>query len=326
MPTLNITLIESRWARWILYPIALIIVGYFLLSGVSFSEDNGFDLTGSLIPAAQIHHGGPPRDGIPSIDEPDFVKANHVDFLKQDDRILGLVYNGIARAYPIKILNYHEIVNDNIHQQAIIISYCPLCGSGMAFKTKVNQRDNTFGVSGLLYNSDMLLYDRETESLWSQLLGKAISGKLKGTQLDLLVLHDTTWKDWLERNPTTDVLSTDTGYRRNYSQHPYGQYDLNQAIYFPVKHSSTRFHPKERVFGITIGKSHKAYPVSELSKQNKSVITDTFSGEKISIEFDTKNQSAVIYNSQHKALPSITLFWFAWYAFHPETEIYKYKK
>ena len=274
----------------------------------------------------------PPRDGISSIDEPNFVKAEQVHFLKPEDRILGLVYKGIARAYPIKILNYHEIVNDNIHQQAILISYCPLCGSGMAFKTKMKHRDNTFGVSGLLYNSDMILYDRATESLWSlwslwsQISSKAISGKMKGTQLESLVLHNTTWKSWLERNPTTDVLSTDTGYWRDYSQHPYGEYDLNQAIYFPVKHSSARFHPKERVFGITLGKSHKAYPVSELSKQNKSIITDTFSGEKLSIEFDAENQSAVIYSSQHKALPSITLFWFAWYAFHPETEIYKYTK
>ncbi len=325
MPIPNFTLIESRWARWILYPFFFIIISY-LLSEHSFSNDNGFDLTGSLIPADQIHHGGPPRDGIPSIDKPHFVKAKNVSFLKPNDRILGLVYKGIARAYPIKILNYHEIVNDNIQQQAIIISYCPLCGSGMAFKTKMNHKDNTFGVSGLLYNSDMLLYDRESESLWSQILSKAISGKMKGTQLDSLVLQNTTWKNWLERNPTTDVLSTDTGYRRDYSQHPYGQYDINQAIYFPVKYSSARFHPKERVFGITIGKLHKAYPMSELSKQNKSIITDTFSGERLSIEFDAENQSAVIYNSQHKALPSTTLFWFAWYAFHPETEIYKYKK
>ena len=128
----------------------------------------------------------------------------------------------------------------------------------------------------------------------------------------------------MEHNPTTDVLSTDTGYRRDYSQHPYGQYDLNHAIYFPVKHSNARFHPKERVFGITIGKLNKAYPISELSKKNKTIITDTFAGERLRIEFDAKNQSAVIYNSQHKALPSTTLFWFAWFAFHPETEIYKY--
>lgn len=325
MPISNLTLIKSKWARWIFYPLSLIPIIY-LLSGMSFSEDNGFDLTGALVPADKIFNGGPPRDGIPSIDEPTFINASKAQFLKPDDSILGLHYKGVARAYPIKILNYHEIVNDQIHQQAIVISYCPLCGSGMAFKTNFNHDDNTFGVSGLLYNSDMLLYDRETQSLWSQILSKAISGKMKGTKLDSLVLHNTSWQNWLQQHPDTKVLSTDTGYSRDYDRHPYGQYDLNSAIYFPVQHSSARYHPKERVFGITINNKHKAYPVSELAKQNKPIITDTFAGVRLNIEFDTKNQSAVISNSQHQALPSTSLFWFAWYAFHPDTEIYKYVK
>jgi len=325
MSTYNPTLIKNRWARWVIYPLSLITL-VFLVSGFSFSKDNGFDLTEALVPIDQIYNGGPPRDGIPAIDQPNFINADKALFLKPNDRILGLNYEGVARAYPIKILNYHEIVNDRIHQQPIVISYCPLCGSGMAFKTKFNFRDNTFGVSGLLYNNDMLLYDRETRSLWSQILSKAISGKMKGTQLDSLVLHNTTWKNWLQRYPDTDVLSTDTGYQRQYDRHPYGQYDINSAIYFPVQHSSARYHPKERVFGITIGKQHKAYPISELSKQNKSIITDTFSGVRLTIEFDAENQSAVIYNAQHQALPATTLFWFAWYALHPDTEIYKYVK
>ena len=321
----NRTLIKSKWARWLIYPLSLIPVVY-LLSGFSFSKDNGFDLTEALIPADQIYNGGPPRDGIPAIDQPNFVRSNNAKFLKQDDRILGLVYEDVTRAYPIKILNYHEIVNDQIHQQAIIISYCPLCGSGMAFKTKFNHRDNTFGVSGLLYNNDMLLYDRETLSLWSQILSKAISGKMKGTQLDLLVLHNTTWKDWLQRYPDTEVLSTNTGYRRQYNRHPYGQYDINSAIYFPIQHSNARYHPKERVIGITIAKKHKAYPISELSKLNKAIIKDTFSGEILTIEFDITNQSAVIYNAERKVLPATMLFWFAWYAFHPDTEVFKHVK
>ena len=325
MPITNPTLVKSKWARWILYPVALSVIAY-QLSAISFSENNGFDLTGSLIPEADIHHGCPPRDGIPSIDNPKFIKPGQVNFLKPDDRILGLYYKGIARAYPIKILNYHEIVNDQIKQQAFFVSYCPLCGSGMAFKTKITNSDNTFGVSGLLYNSDVLLYDRATQSLWSQILGKSISGKMKGTRLEQLVLLDTSWSDWLESYPDSDVLSTDTGYRRQYDQHPYGQYDLNSALYFPVKHSSARYHPKERVFGITLGKKHKAYPLSELTKQNKSIIKDSFSGHKLTIEFDRKNKSAIIYTAQGKVLPATTLFWFAWYAFHPDTEIYKYKK
>lgn len=321
----NRTLIKSKWARWVIYPLSLICAIY-LLSGFSFSKDNGFDLSEPLVPVNQIYNGGPARDGIPAIDHPNFIRASNAHFLKPEDRILGLVYEDVTRAYPIKILNYHEIVNDKINDQAIVISYCPLCGSGMAFKIKFSHSDNTFGVSGLLYNNDMLLYDRETLSLWSQILSKAISGKMKGTQLEPLVLHNTTWDDWLKRYPDTEVLSTDTGYRRQYNRHPYGQYDINSAIYFPIQHSNARYHPKERVIGITIGKQHKAYPISELSKQNNVIIKDIFSGIKLTIEFDVTNQSAIIYNDQHKALPATTLFWFAWYAFHPDTEIYQYVK
>lgn len=318
----NRTLIRSKWARRIFYPLAVMPMVYFL-SSISFSQDNGFDLTEPLVPVEQIYHGGPARDGIPAIDKPNFIDANKVDFLKAKDRILGLIYESSVRAYPIKILNYHEIVNDKINQQAIIISYCPLCGSGMAFKTKHNVSDSTFGVSGLLYNNDMLLYDRETSSLWSQILSKAITGKMKGASLEPLILQNTTWQNWLQRYPDTKVLSTDTGYQRQYDRHPYGQYDINSALYFPVQYSSARYHPKERVFGLTIGQQHKAYPLSELTKQNKTSITDTFSNMNLTIEFDVKNQSAVFYNDQQQALPATNLFWFAWFAFHPDTEVYK---
>ena len=319
----NPTIIKSKWARWVIYPVSLLGI-FFALSGSTFSRNNGFDLTEPLIPADQIYPGGPPRDGIPSIDKPRFVKANKASLLKPKDRILGLNYQGVTRAYPIKILNHHEIVNDSINSDAIIISYCPLCGSGMAFKPEFNHGDNTFGVSGLLYNSDMLLYDRETESLWSQILGVAISGEMKGSQLLSLVVQNTTWENWLQQHPDTEVLSTQTGYRRHYDLHPYGNYDLNRALYFPVQHSSARYHPKERVIGLTIGEHHKAYPVSELAKQKEPVIQDTFSDMMLTIEYDATSQSAVIYNAQHQPLPATTLFWFAWYAFHPDTEVYKY--
>ena len=152
------TLIQSRRVRWAVY--GLVLAGVtILLSGRSFSRsnDNGFDLSNPLVPREEIFHGGPPRDGIPSIDQPRFLRAGQASFLKPDDRVLGLVFDGVARAYPIKILNFHEIVNDKINQQAIVISYCPLCGSGIAFKPEDAVGENTFGVSGLLYNSISLL-------------------------------------------------------------------------------------------------------------------------------------------------------------------------
>lgn len=145
----------------------------------------GFDLSNSSIPPAEIEDGGPPKNGIPSIDKPEFISSNQAT-LADTDRVLGVKENGVAKAYPINILNHHEIVNDHFGDQPVVVTYCPLCGSGIAFEAKIKGQSKIFGVSGLLYNSDVLLYDRETESLWSQLRYEAISGPLAGEQLEVL--------------------------------------------------------------------------------------------------------------------------------------------
>ena len=134
---------------------------------------NGFDLTDTLIPEHLIEAGGPPRDGIPAIDEPLFVDSSRAG-LSDTDRVLGLSFGAVARAYPVRILNWHEIVNDRIADQPVAVTYCPLCGSGMAFDARVGGQITRFGVSGLLYNSDVLLYDRRTGSLWSQIMARAV--------------------------------------------------------------------------------------------------------------------------------------------------------
>jgi len=155
-----------------------------LIRNLSAAEiNNGFDLSDPLIPSEEILHGQPPRDGIPAIDHPCFITAKHVKFLKKQDRILGIERNGILKTYPIRILDYHEIVNDQFGKEAIVFTYYPLCGTGMAFKATVSGINLNFGVSGLLYNSDVLLYDRNTRSLWSQIKSQAISGTLKGKRL-----------------------------------------------------------------------------------------------------------------------------------------------
>ncbi len=323
----NPTLIKGKRARWVIYIVSLILLALLVSNrsiSFSFGSDNGFDLSDTLIPRDEIYHGGPARDGIPAIDQPRFVAARDASFLKSEDRILGLVFDDKARAYPVKILNHHEIVNDKIDQQAIVISYCPLCGSGVAFKPELKKdNDNTFGVSGLLYNSDMLLYDRQTESLWSQIMGTAISGRLKGNKLLTLVLTSTTWSRWAQQHPDTEVLSTQTGYVRNYDRHPYGEYDLNRALYFPVRNTNARYHPKERVLAITMDGKARAWPFSELAKQRQAVIKDQFAGQQLTIHYDAVSQSAVIYGSGQRPLPATTLFWFAWVAFHPNTEVYQ---
>jgi len=281
---------------------------------------NGFELDAPLVAVEQIMRGGPPRDGIPSIDHPEFVMAADARHLKADDRVLGLVYDNEVRAYPISILNWHEIVNDKFSGQAVVISYCPLCGTGMAFTPEAPVRE--FGVSGLLYNSDVLLYDRETESLWSQIMAKAINGPQKGKKLKSIPLSHTSWQDWSIKHPDSLVLSTSTGYKRDYSQSPYSGYENSDQIFFPVSASDERFHKKEWVLGIKSGDTYKAYPFSELMKM-PSPIKDEISGYTIEIIFDKENNSARAHDEQGKEIHTVMAYWFAWYTFHPHTKVFR---
>jgi len=176
---------------------------------------SGFDTSRHSIPVDEIFSGGPKKDGIPALSQPEFVAANKADiFMKDDDRVLGLARNGQVKAYPVKILNWHEIVNDTIGKQGVVVTFCPLCGTGMVFDGKINGKNLTFGVSGLLYQSDMLLYDRATDSLWSQIKGEAVTGPLMGARLKLLSSTQTTWAQWKKNHPETLVLSQKTGYKR----------------------------------------------------------------------------------------------------------------
>ncbi|MEM1155278.1 MAG: DUF3179 domain-containing (seleno)protein, partial [Pseudomonadota bacterium] len=173
---------------------------------------NGFEVEDGLIAPNEIDHGGPGRDGIPALDFPVFLSGDaRRGELLAGDRVLGVFFNGIAKAYPINILEHHEIVNDTFALTPLTITYCPLCGTGMVFKAEAGAQVHQFGVSGLIYNSDMLLYDRETLSLWSQIMKKAVTGPLKGTNLVQIPAQYTNWRAWQEQYPDTLLLSTDTG-------------------------------------------------------------------------------------------------------------------
>lgn len=276
-----------------------------------------------LVPYDEIHSGGPPKDGIPAIDKPKFLNSVNTE-IKYDDKVLGLDYNGIAKAYPISVLNWHEIVNDRYGNEPVVITYCPLCGSGAAFLARVKDRDVTFGVSGLLYNSDVLLYDRQTESLWSQLMKQAVTGPMRGTELKLLPMIYTVWGKWIDTHPDSVVLSRATGFRRDYDRDPYAGYENSEGIWFPVKKRDNRFHPKEQLLGLEIDGKFKAYPFSELSK-NKGDIKEQFGGQEIVVRYDKKNRVAEIHDTSGATLPAIRTFWFAWYAFHPDTAVYRAK-
>lgn len=287
----------------------------------SAQSKNGFNLENSLIPIEQILSGGPAKDGIPAIDNPRFIGVDQAGFLNDDSFVIGIKYKGLSKAYPINILNWHEIVNDTFNDVPVIITFCPLCGSGMAFIASIEDKTHTFGVSGLLYNSDVLLYDRQTQSLWSQLMSQAISGHHKGRQLQSLPVLHTTWRNWKSKYPDTLVLSTDTGYNRNYRNSPYATYLKSPQTMFPLSSVSRQYHPKEDVLGVEIEGQFKVYPFIELEK-GQAEFTDTFNGQRITIRYDKINRTASIFNQQGNLLPAVRTFWFAWYAFHPETEIY----
>lgn len=300
----------------------LISIAFFTVLSAYSQTMKGFDLSNSSIPIGEIKDGGPPKDGIPSIDKPKFVNSKKA-ILADDDRVLGVKENGIAKAYPIKIMNYHEIVNDHFEDQPVVVTYCPLCGSGIAFDATIRGKAKTFGVSGMLYNSDVLLYDRETESLWSQLKYEAIAGPLEGEELEILNTANTTWKKWKERNPETLVLSEETGYNRNYDLDPYPGYGSSSDIYFSVSKKDDRFHPKETVIGLEVNEKFKAYPFSELVKLKSNTLEDNFQGKEFRIMYDPEAKSAEIVDAEGKPVPAVTNFWFAWFAFHPETAVFE---
>ncbi len=308
----------------ILIAVALGAVALFAYNAVLLAKPlNGFDLQGATIPEEEVFKGGPPRDGIPSIDNPRFVKPAASTQLNDSDLVLGISLNGISKAYPLPIMNWHEIVNDFFGDFPVVVTFCPLCGSGMAFESRIDGRPLTFGVSGLLYNSDVLLYDRQTESLWSQLKSSAVTGFYKNRKLKPVPMQHTTWEHWRTQYPDTLVLSFDTGFSRNYSRNPYEGYEDIEQTYFPVKFRAKGLHPKERVIGVEVNGKSKAWPLVELRKAG-GVVNDVVGGLSVVVRFDEKHESAQIINKEGEVVSSVTLFWFAWAAFHPETKLFRH--
>jgi Protein of unknown function (DUF3179) len=299
---------------------ALTVAALVFVSAPAAQTLNGFDLQEALVDPAEIQRGGPPKDGIPAIDRPRFV-APDLAKMKPGERILGVERNGEAKAYPVRILNWHEVVNDSVGGEPVAVTYCPLCGSGVTFSRVVKDEPRSFGVSGLLYNSDVLLYDRESNSLWSQILGKAVTGPAKGEKLAVVPTAHTSWEDWFARHPETLVLSEDTGFARDYSRDPYAGYDVNPVILFPVANSSSIFDNKEVVLGLEIDGMHKAYPFAELAK-TEGVVVDRFAGREIRIAYDATHRTAHVLDKNGRELPSIMSYWFAWYAFYPESAVF----
>ena len=290
--------------------------------GASPNESNGFDLSRHSVPLNDILSGGPPRDGIPAILRPHFVPVDEAGFLRENDRILGIAGNNEAKAYPVKIMNWHEIVNDSLEENPIVVTYCPLCGTGIGFSRSLGEDIATLGVSGLLYQSDLLMYDHQTESLWSQIAMECVAGPSTGQKLQPLFLEHTTWGDWKKIHPKTLVLSTHTGHSRAYDRDPYLGYAQEGRLMFPVSHLDSRYHAKEWVLGLEIGGVFKAYPFSELTK-GPEIIHDRVNGQRLLVQLNRPARSATARTNDGTPIPTIMAYWFAWSAFHPDTLVFR---
>ena len=315
----------TRSPYW--FGITTILFSISLLAALSAKADskNGFDLSNASVPSEQILRGGPPRDGIPAIDSPRFVAAKAASFMQAGDRLLALSINGENKAYPIKILNWHEIVNDQLGGEAVAVTWCPLCGSGVVFSADVAGQQRDFGVSGLLYQSDVLLYDRQSESLFSQLEAEAISGPLLGEPLRAISVSYSGWEAWRQRYPDGLVLTPETGYRRDYDRNPYQGYDQSRQLYFSVNNSAPPvLHPKERVYGIEYGGFSKAYPTSELEARGNGSFTDQLGDFEVQLQWDGELGRLLAYAPDQSELVPVTAFWFAWFTFNPESQVYSH--
>ena len=329
------------------------------------NDDTNDNSQAWLVPINEIKDGGPGKDGIPSIDNPVFVSANNIEaaYINNEDLVLGLKYGEEIKAYPHKILDYHEIVNDIVEGIPFSINYCPLTGTGFTWKGELNISNSTFGVSGLLYNSNLILYDRETDSNWSQMRIQCINGSQIGDRPEIISIIETTWATWKEMFPETVVMSQFTGFNRNYNNYPYGDYITNHdLLLFSVNPTNDSLPTKERVYSIIDGVSSKVYRFPDFS--NGMAIIDEINGEKYLVvgneqliksykligiysdlsfnytfngneEFFTDSEGnswnilgqAISGPYAGQSLPETTdvvSYWFAIAAFYPNPEIYNY--
>ncbi len=292
--------------------------------------------------------GGPGKDGIPSIDRPEFWTVREANkFLDDEDVVFGVFHKGVARAYPQRILVWHEIVNDTVGGKPLSITYCPLTATAIGF-----ERGSTeLGVSGNLINSNMVMYDRETDSLWPQIAAVSIDGVYQGNSLAEHRVFWTSWARWKQRYPDTQVLSDQTGHIRNYRRDPYGGYNPLKGYYlensptmFPVMHQSNDLAQKSTILGFRTANSAVAIKMQTLRIEK---IVQVSLGDVVCIIiYDQGLDTGWVYQADKKLdieiskipfektgpnaealnnLSTVNAFkamWFAWKAYYPETLLY----
>jgi len=301
----------------------------------------------------QARSGGPPKDGIPSIDDPTFAAAGDVEYLDPGDPVFGVARDGVGKAYPQKILAQHEIVNDELAGTNVAVTYCPLTGTVQGFE----RGETTFGVSGRLINANLVMYDRATEAWWPQILATAIPGPWNENpeirSLREFRLVWTTWERWRAHQPETRVLSTDTGHSRNYQNDPYGSYNPTGGYYesdsllFPALNESDRFPKKTVVLGARTADGAVAFPKDAL--RSNRTMTGVLGATPVLAVFDPRLETGYVYlNPEEQAyepdgetvvgpdgttyapdeLPlarvhTFDAMWFAWGGYYPDTNVYE---
>ena len=249
------------------------------------------DTTGSsggggnwLIPESEIRDGGPGRDGIPSVDNPQFAPVDEIDFIIDDRLVIGVKNGDEVKAYPHQVLDWHEIVNDEIGGTPFALTYCPLTGTGIGWHREINGSVTEFGVSGLLFRNNLIPFDRNSDSEWSQMQLRGVRGEHSASNIETVDVIETNWSTWKEMYPDSEVLTTETGFSRDYQEYTYGiSYLNNSNTLFPVNNRDDRLHEKERVHGIiadtaaTEDADVKVYVIDDMGT-GVNVIEDSFQG------------------------------------------------
>lgn len=273
------------------------------------------DFSRHNVPMSEIISGGPGKDGIPALDHPEFLKvSDEISWLDKTEPVIALIIDGKARAYPIQILIWHEIVNDSLAGTPVAVTFCPLCNASVVYDRRLDGRQLDFGTTGRLRYSDLVMYDRQTESWWQQFIGEGIVGEYTGKKLKKIPSRIMSWGDFRSSWPDGAVLSKDTGYSRKYGVNPYKGYDdINNSPFLLTSDPDPRLPPMERIAVVEINGHHKAYPYKLLSKTR--VLHDQI-GETPIVLFARKNtRSALDRRSIRKSRMIIST-----QAFKPEVD------
>jgi hypothetical protein len=293
------------------------------------------DFSKRVVPLEEFQSGGPPKDGIPAIDAPRYTRASEVDFLEDREPVILITIDGESRAYPLQILTWHEIVNTRLGDTPVAVTFCPLCNTAIAFDRRVDGEVLDFGTTGKLRDSDLVMYDRQTESWWQQFGGEALVGELAGKELRQLPARIVSWREFRSMHPSGLVLNRDTGFVRDYGTNPYAGYDdvASSPIFATRNEDDDRLPPKERVVYVEVGKQAFAVPFPTLvDKRTIEVETDegqlvvrwqsgvasALDSGAIAEGRDVGSASALL---DGKPVPFSEPFWFAVAAFRPDIEI-----